>query len=458
MEQSQDYSFNKAHAACYALIAYRTAWLKANHPCEYMAALISSVMNTKDRVPLYVNACDEMGIEVLPPDVNESRDRLRRRRGQDPLRPQRGQERRRQRRAGDHRGARGRRPVRVDLGLHRAGRPAGREQARARVARQVRRARLDRRLAAWGCSSVLEQALAYGQKLAPTGSPGRARSSTSASAAPRRRGRAEAPSADPADEFEKSRAAAAREGDARPLRLRAPAHAVATSCGARPTRRSPSSSAAATARSSRSAASSRRVKQLTTKKGEPMVFLRSTTRPARGGRRLQLDLRGGARALRRRPHPRRQGPHRPQAAGRDEADRARADAVRGGAGASRRPLPDRRAPGAGRHDRELARLVQEYPGESPVYVAIDTSMGPRTLALGPEYRVQPDSDFFAEAKALLGEVGINGTAEVTAARRVVGRAHAGYDNVREERRNHRANGATISRYARRVGVSKRQHH
>src|ERR687896_415414 len=72
MEQSQDYSFNKAHAACYALIAYRTAWLKANHPREYMAALISSVMNTKDRVPFYVNACREMGIEVLPPDVNFS--------------------------------------------------------------------------------------------------------------------------------------------------------------------------------------------------------------------------------------------------------------------------------------------------------------------------------------------------------------------------------------------------
>ena len=46
IEESQDYSFNKSHA-CYALIAYRTAWLKANHPCEYMAALISSVMSTK---------------------------------------------------------------------------------------------------------------------------------------------------------------------------------------------------------------------------------------------------------------------------------------------------------------------------------------------------------------------------------------------------------------------------
>src|SRR5207237_3527718 len=50
MEQSQDYSFNKAHSACYALIAYRTAYLKAHYPAQYMAALISSVMNTKDRV------------------------------------------------------------------------------------------------------------------------------------------------------------------------------------------------------------------------------------------------------------------------------------------------------------------------------------------------------------------------------------------------------------------------
>src|SRR5947209_6648753 len=72
IEASKDYSFNKSHAACYALIAYRTAYMRAHHPHEYMAALISSVMNTKDRVPFYVNACDEMGIEVLPPDVNES--------------------------------------------------------------------------------------------------------------------------------------------------------------------------------------------------------------------------------------------------------------------------------------------------------------------------------------------------------------------------------------------------
>jgi DNA polymerase-3 subunit alpha len=72
MTAAADYSFNKSHAACYALISYRTAYLKANYPAEYMAALISSVMSTKDKVPFFVNRCEEMGIEVLPPDVNSS--------------------------------------------------------------------------------------------------------------------------------------------------------------------------------------------------------------------------------------------------------------------------------------------------------------------------------------------------------------------------------------------------
>ena len=61
-----------SHAACYALISYRTAWLKANYPAEYMAALISSVMDTKDKVPFFVNQAESMGIEILPPDVNLS--------------------------------------------------------------------------------------------------------------------------------------------------------------------------------------------------------------------------------------------------------------------------------------------------------------------------------------------------------------------------------------------------
>jgi DNA polymerase-3 subunit alpha len=71
-EAAADYSFNRSHAACYALISYRTAWLRANYPAEYMAALISSVMSTKDKVPFFVAQCEDMGIEVLPPDVNLS--------------------------------------------------------------------------------------------------------------------------------------------------------------------------------------------------------------------------------------------------------------------------------------------------------------------------------------------------------------------------------------------------
>jgi DNA polymerase-3 subunit alpha len=71
-EKSADYSFNRSHAACYALISYRTAWLKSNYPAEYMAALISSVMDTKDKVPFFVAQAEGMGIEILPPDVNDS--------------------------------------------------------------------------------------------------------------------------------------------------------------------------------------------------------------------------------------------------------------------------------------------------------------------------------------------------------------------------------------------------
>jgi DNA-directed DNA polymerase III PolC len=63
---------HNSHAACYGLISYRTAWLKANYPAEYMAALISSVMDTKDKVPFFVAQAEQMGIAILPPDVNLS--------------------------------------------------------------------------------------------------------------------------------------------------------------------------------------------------------------------------------------------------------------------------------------------------------------------------------------------------------------------------------------------------
>jgi DNA polymerase-3 subunit alpha len=67
-----DYAFNKAHTAAYGLIAYWTAYLKANYPAEYMAALLTSVGDDKDKSALYLSECRRMGIKVLPPDVNES--------------------------------------------------------------------------------------------------------------------------------------------------------------------------------------------------------------------------------------------------------------------------------------------------------------------------------------------------------------------------------------------------
>jgi DNA polymerase-3 subunit alpha len=67
-----DYAFNKAHGAAYGLVSYWTAYLKANYPAEYMAALLTSVSGDKDKSALYLNECRRMGITVLPPDVNAS--------------------------------------------------------------------------------------------------------------------------------------------------------------------------------------------------------------------------------------------------------------------------------------------------------------------------------------------------------------------------------------------------
>ena len=65
------YAFNKAHAACYAVVSYRTAWLKYYYPVEFMAALMTSVMDNPGKVTEYIYSCRQMGIEILPPDVNE---------------------------------------------------------------------------------------------------------------------------------------------------------------------------------------------------------------------------------------------------------------------------------------------------------------------------------------------------------------------------------------------------
>jgi len=67
-----DYAFNKSHSAAYGVVTYWTAYLKANYPTEYMAALLTSVKNDKDKMAIYLNECRRMKINVLPPDVNES--------------------------------------------------------------------------------------------------------------------------------------------------------------------------------------------------------------------------------------------------------------------------------------------------------------------------------------------------------------------------------------------------
>ncbi len=72
LESFSDYAFNKAHTAAYGLVSYWTAYLKAHYPAEYMAALLTSVGDDKDKLAIYLNECRRMGITVLPPDVNES--------------------------------------------------------------------------------------------------------------------------------------------------------------------------------------------------------------------------------------------------------------------------------------------------------------------------------------------------------------------------------------------------
>ena len=67
-----NYAFNKAHAVCYAVVAYQTAWFKYHYPKEYMAALLTSVLDSSDKVAEYIGECREWNIELLPPDVNES--------------------------------------------------------------------------------------------------------------------------------------------------------------------------------------------------------------------------------------------------------------------------------------------------------------------------------------------------------------------------------------------------
>ena len=229
-EKSADYSFNKSHAACYALIAYRTAWLKANYPAEYMAALISSVMDTKDKVPFFVAQAEDDGDRDPAARRQRVRPRVHGRRGQHPLRARRREGRRLRRRGGDQARARGGGPFtslwdfceRVDA------RTVNKKAIEALI-----------KCGAFGSTGatrkgmleVLEAAQGAGQKAQQDAQIGQG-SIFDLGDARRRRGggaRAFAPvaPADPARGVRPARAAGDREGVDRPLHLRASAQARA---------------------------------------------------------------------------------------------------------------------------------------------------------------------------------------------------------------------------------------
>ena len=111
MEHFAGYGFNKSHSTAYAFLAYQTAYLKANYPWHFAAALLTIEAQNTDKLALYLGECRDRGIPVLPPDINESQLRFTRRtRTGRPLRPDRHQERRRR---GDRVAARGAREARA---------------------------------------------------------------------------------------------------------------------------------------------------------------------------------------------------------------------------------------------------------------------------------------------------------------------------------------------------------
>jgi DNA polymerase III subunit alpha len=401
MESSQDYSFNKAHAACYALIAYRTAWLKANHPKEYMAALISSVMNTKDRVPFYVNACREMGIDVLPPDVNSSQQDFAVVGGV------------------------------IHFGLNavkNVGEAAADASVRVRaesgpfesiwelterVDPQVLNKRALESLVKCGALdstgatrlgmlTALDAALGHGQRISADRLAGQASIFDGAF------GEAEAMEV-------RHPPLATTEFDEREL-LRLEKEVLGLYVSEHPLERvrgelrRKTDCALADIERRRDGefvtvggiVSS--LKQVTTKRGEPMVF--ATLDDPTGSAEVVVfnSTYAAARELL-------------------EADRilvvkGRVDHKQAGetklvasevsafeSALVRREVRlriDAQQAPAG-IVRELALLVADYPGDAPVYLALETSLGERTLALGPDYRVKPEADFFAEVRALLGE-------------------------------------------------------
>ena len=398
MEKSQDYSFNKSHAACYALIAYRTAWLRANHPCEYMAALISSVMSTKDRVPFYVNACHELGIEVLPPDVNESQTDFavvdgKIRFGLNAVK-------------GVGEGA-----CRAIIAAREEGGPFESIWDFAeRVDSGIANRRVVEALVKCGAIpgsrkgtwEVLDRALASGQKyqadrLAGQGSIFDLDQSDE-------KPRKHAPIA--ADEFEKNELLAMEKEVLGLYVTEHPLSAIRDQL-----RRKADTTIAELER--------RRdgevvivggivsaMRQMTTKRGEAMVFLRiedvtggvdtvvfnSTYANAR-----ELCVTDRILIVKGRVD-RKEG----------EAKLVAIEVAAFEAVAEKREVRlkvDATTIRAG-IIRELAQVIRDFPGESPVFVDCVTSQGRKTYAFGPQHKVRPAPDFYAEVKVLLGESAI----------------------------------------------------
>jgi DNA polymerase-3 subunit alpha len=405
LEQSKDYSFNKAHAACYALIAYRTAWLKANHPRGYMAALVSSVMNTKDRVPFYVNACREMGIDVLPPDVNSSQT--------------------------DFAVVEGK--IRFGLNaVKNVGEAAAEAIVRAReeggsfasiwdfterVDPQVANKRALESLVKCGALdstgatrlgmlAVLDQALAYGSKQAADRLAGQASifdSHFGDAEVARERHHPPVPTSE-VDERELLRLEKETLGlyvSEHPLeRVRLELRRK-TDCPLADLERRRDGDVVTVGGIVSG------LKQVTTKRGDPMVF---ATLDDPSGSAEVVVFNSTYAAARELLEPDRvlvvKGRVDHKQAGETKLVAIEVSAFESVQRRSEVRLRiDARQASAGLI-RELATLVSDFPGEAPVYVALETSVGERTLVLGPGYRVKPDADFFAEVRALLGEAAI----------------------------------------------------
>ncbi len=396
IEKSQDYSFNKSHAACYALIAYQTAWLRQAYPCEYMAALISSVMNTKDRVPFYVNACHELGIEVLPPDVNESQVDFavvegKIRFGLNAVKGVgEGAARSLIRRA--RRAARSPRSGTSPSASTRASPTSACSRRSSSAARCPARAR--------GCSRCSSRRSRGGRSSRPTGSPARRRSSTSAR--PRKRSRSTTRRRRPTS----SRRSELLRMEKEVLGLYVTEHPLS---GVRDQLRRKSDATIGELDRRRDGETVivggivTSLRHMTTKRGDAMVFLRvedvtgavetvvfaSTYEKARElcttDRILivkgRIDRKEGeTKLVALELNAFEAVPEKREVRLTIDATKARAGMI-----------------------RELAQLIRDFPGESPVYADLITSQGRKVYAFGPQYKVQPAPDFYAEVKMLLGE-------------------------------------------------------